>query len=412
MRHLRAIILALLLPALAAPALAQGHVRAMGMGNAGTAAARGLAAVDWNPANLVMNRKGEVNVGLASVAVDVHNNSFSLDRYNQVTGAVLTEADKQVLLGDIPMDGLILDANVRASALGFCAGSFAFSLQGIAGGSGTLDRDFFDLILMGNSIGQSFSFDDTDGEASAMAAATLSWATPLVTRRTHRLSLGVNARYLHGLYDFRVESATGGISTDFDAVKGEAEASYVTSRGGTGWAMDLGMTLQAPRGWTFGLAVDNLAGALNWDTDVERHVWSATADSINASTDDIEDQVVESESTAAGDPYTSDLPGRLRVGASNRLGMILYAADVAMPLDDRPAAGGTELSVGVELQIASWFRPRFGAATGGPAGRRSSVGLGLGLGPLRWDVAVANQGGWVPEDTKGLSVASGLGMAF
>jgi len=402
----------LLLLAAAAPVLAQGHVRAMGMGGAGTAVARGLAAVDWNPANLVMNRRGEVTVGLASLAVDVHNNSFSLDRYNQVTGAVLTEADKQLLLGDIPEGGLVLDANVRASALGFCVGPFALSVQGLAGGSGTLDRDFFDLILMGNEIGQSFAFDDTDGEASALAAATLSWATPLVTRRTHRLSMGVNARYLHGLYDFRVETATGGLTADLDGVSGAAAASYLTSRGGRGWTVDLGLNLQAPRGWTFGLAVDNLAGAMDWDTDVERHLWSVAADSLTAATDDLEDQVIEKEATEAGDPYTADLPARLRLGAANRLGRLLYAADLAVPLDDRPGDGGAELCVGLELQVASWFRPRVGAATGGPAGRRASLGLGLGLGPLRWDLAVANQGGFVPADTKGLSFASGFGMAF
>ncbi len=111
----------------------------------------------WNPANLVIRRDGGFQLGLASVAVDVNNNSFSLQRYNEVSGATLTKADKQRLLDDIPGEGLILDANVRASVLGFCAGPFALSFEGIGGGSGTLDKDFFDLILMGNEIGQSFS---------------------------------------------------------------------------------------------------------------------------------------------------------------------------------------------------------------------------------------------------------------
>lgn len=412
-RRLRNALAVLFLLALAAPVLAQGHVRAMGMGGAGTAAARGLAAVDWNPANLVMSRDGGVRVGLASVAVDVHNNSFSLDRYNQVTGAVLTEADKQILLGDIPEGGLVLDANVRASALGFCVGPFALSLQGIAGGSGTLDKDFFDLILMGNEIGQSFAFDDTEGEASALAAATLSWATPVLTRRTHRLSLGVNARYLHGLYDFRVESAAGGLTADLDGVRGAAEASYLTSRGGSGWALDLGLTLQAPRGWTFGLVLDNAASRMNWDRDVERHLWSAVADSVTASSGDLDDHVTETETTTTGAAYVSDLPGRLRLGASNHLGLLLLAADVALPLEAQ--AGGSadpEFSLGMEFRLASWFAPRVGAATGGAAGRRTALGLGLGLGPLRWDLAVANHGSWVPESTRGLSFASGFGLAF
>ncbi len=395
------------------PATAQGHVRAMGMGGAYTAASRGLDAVDWNPANLVIRRENSLCIGLASVAVDVHNNSFSLNRYNDVTGSVLTEADKQILLDDIPGDGLVLNANVRASALGVCSGPFAFSVQGIGGGRGTLDKDFFDLILMGNDIGESFRFDDTDGEAYALAAATLSWATPLVTRRTHRLSLGVNARYLYGLYDFRVEEATGGILADMDGVHGDATASYLTSRGGQGWALDAGLTLQAPRGWTFGVAMFNAASNLDWNNNVERRIWSVTADSLAITGDDIEDQIVQSDSTMTAQAYSSSLAPVMRFGLSNKLGLMLFAADVAKVLENRPGLStAAEYSLGLEFQFASWFRPRFGVSHGGASHRRSSVGLGLGLGPVRWDIALANHGAIVPNDSKGLSFASGFGLAF
>lgn len=417
-RFLGAVLGALALTTLVAatgpsPVAAQGHVRAMGMGGAYTAAARGLDAVDWNPANLVIRQDGALCVGLASVAVDVHNNSFSLNRYNDVTGAVLTEADKQILLDDIPDEGLILNANVRASALGFCAGPFALSVQGIGGGRGTLDKDFFDLILMGNDIGQSFNFDDTDGEAYALAAATLSWASPLITRRTHRLSFGVNVRYLHGLYDFRVEEASGGIRADMDGIEGSASAAYLTSRGGQGWSVDTGLALQAPRGWTFGMTLANAASRLDWDRDVERRIWSVAADSLVVTGGDLDDHLVQSDSTSSAGAYSTDLAPTLRIGASNRLGFILLAADMAKVLDNRQGLSSTvEYSVGMEFMIASWFRPRIGVSYGGASRQRSSAGLGLGLGPLRWDVAVANHGAIVPDDTKGLSFASGIGLAF
>ncbi len=402
----------LVLLCLCGPALGQGQVRAMGLSGAFTAASRGLDAVDWNPANLALGTAEGLSIGLASVAVDMNNNAFSLARYNEVSGAVLTDADKQRLLDDIPDEGFILDANVRASALGVQAGPFAVTVQGIAGGSGILDKDFFDLILMGNEIGQSFTFENTDGEAYAVGAATLSWATPVVTRRAYRLSAGVNARYLYGLYDFTVEEASGGITADMDGVRGEANASVLTSRGGSGYAVDAGLALQLPRGWTVGLAVSNVSSRLTWDKDVERRVWSARGDSITMSSDDIDAHITESDTTYAAAAYARDLPSVVRLGASTDWGPLLVACDVWRGMEKRAGVSDKlALDVGLEWRLLSWLQPRVGLGFGGEV-RRSAAGLGLKLGPVRWDIAAANRGQLVPEDTKGLAFASGLALDF
>ena len=409
----RLALLATLLPLLsAAPAAAQGQVRAMGLAGAYTAAARGLDAVGWNPANLALRRPHGVEIGLASVAMDLNNNAFSLTRYNEISGATLNAADKQRLLDDIPDEGFMLNADVRASALGVCVGPVALSVQGLAGGTGTLDKDFFDLILMGNEIDESFSFEDTDGEGFALASGTLSFATPLLTTRAVRLSAGVNARYLHGLYDLRVESASGSIVATMTEVRGEAAASYLTSRGGTGYAVDAGLALQAPRGWVVGLAVSNAASRIEWDQDVERTTWRATADSLSLATDEPGDRIIDEETSEAAAPYARSLPATVRLGASNVLGPLLLAVDVVKPLDDRAGAGGRfEVNAGLEWRLAGWLRPRLGLGFGGDVDR-AAAGLGLALGPLCWDLAVANRGAFVPDDTKGLAVASGVSLAF
>lgn len=402
----------LLLLTAAGPAAAQGHVRAMGLSGAYTAAARGLDAVDWNPANLAVGGDRGPSLGLASVSLDLNNNAFSLATYNQYSGAVLTSADKDKILRDIPNEGFVLDADVNASVLGFCAGNFALTFQGLAGGAGVMDKDFFELVLLGNEIGQSFAFDETDGEAWAVGAVTLSWATPVVTRRDYRLSMGVNARYLHGLYDFTVEEAGGGVVATMDGVSGEASASMLTAQGGHGYALDAGLALQLPRGWTMGLAVSNAASRLTWDREVERRVWSAVGDSITATSDDIDAHITESDTTYAAAAYARTLPTTLRLGASNRFGKLLVAADVSRGLESRPGLSDKlALDLGLELQLASWFVPRVGIGLGGDM-RRSAAGLGLGLGPLRWDLAVANRGQIVPSDTKGLAFASGFGLDF
>ena len=133
------------------PALAQGMVRAWGMGGANTAISRGLEAVSYNPANLAFSRG--TNIGLAAVALDAHNNSLSLDRYNEITGTHLDEAGKTALMADIPEDGFRLDADARASALGVQSGNYAFSFSAFGAGQGNLDKDYFDLVLFGNELG-------------------------------------------------------------------------------------------------------------------------------------------------------------------------------------------------------------------------------------------------------------------
>ncbi len=409
---LLALLTALTATLSAAPAAAQGQVRAMGMAGAYTAASRGLDAVGWNPANLALRRPHGVEVGLAAVAMDLNNNAFSLERYNEISGATLSAADKQRLLDDIPDAGFMLNADVRASALGVCAGPVALSLQGLAGGTGTLDKDFFDLILMGNEIGESFSFEDTDGEAFALASGTLSFATPVLTGRAVRLSAGVNARYLHGIYDLRVEAASGGIVATMTEVRGEAAASYLTSRGGTGYAVDVGLALQAPRGWVFGLAMSNAASRIEWDRDVERTTWRATADSLSLATDDPADRIIDEETVEAAAPYARSLPSTVRFGASNALGPLLLAVDVVKPLDGRAGAGRRfELNTGLEWRLGGWLRPRLGLGFGGDVDR-AAAGLGVMLGPLCWDLAVANRGAFIPDDTKGLAAASGVSLAF
>lgn len=396
---------------LAPAARAQGSVRAWGMACAYTAAARGIDAVDWNPANLALT-DGRT-LGIASAAVDLSNNAFSLDRYNEISGATLTQTDKDRILADIPPGGLVLNADVRASALGFRSGPYALTVQGLAGGSGRLDRDFFELILLGNEVNQSISFADTEGEAYAVAGATFSAARPLWTGYRSRLSAGINVRYLYGIYELHVEEASGTLVTTMSEITGRAEAALVSASGGSGYGVDIGLALQAPRGWVLGLALDNLYSRMSWSGDPERHLWSASADSINLANEDLDEAITNSDTTVSIDPYASSLPRRLRLGASNQFGDILLAVDVTQGLESRAGVSTrTALSAGLEWRAWSWMYPRFGLGLGGASGSSAAVGLGLRLGPWRLDLALLNRGSLWPDDTKGLGLAAGSSLEF
>ncbi len=404
-------LLGLIVLPLGDEASAQGSPRAWGLAGAFTAAARGLDAVSWNPANLAID--DGVTVGIATAAADLSNNSFTLARYNEVSGATLTQQDKEQILADIPPEGFSLNAEVQASALGYRSGRFALSFQGLGGGSGNLDKDFFDLVLMGNPVGQSVSFADTYGEAYAVGAATLSLAQPVLTGFKSRLSIGVNVRYLYGIYELHVEEAEGSMRTTMTEVEGSATASLATASGGGGYGADLGLALQAPAGWTFGLMLNNVVSHLNWSHDPERHLFSVSADSISLMQEEVGDAVTDQDTTYAIDPYQTRLPRSVRLGASNSFGPWLVGMDVAQGLENRAGQSTrTEVSAGLELRALPWIHPRFGLSFGGAAGQSAAVGLGLRLGPWTVDLAAVNRGQLIPGDTKGLALAAGTALEF
>jgi hypothetical protein len=357
-RHLAALA-ALLLPVLAvnvAPdALAGGDARALGMGGAQTAVARGVEAAIWNPANLAFSPGG--SMALAGVSADLHNNSFSLDRYNEVSGAELSTADKEDLLADIPDGGFALDAAVGAGGFGLQVGRFAVTTGVTGAGRGNLDRDFFDLVLFGNTPGETVDLSDTWGEGYAVGRASLSYGQPVMSGSLGRLAVGVRASYLYGLYEMHVDESYGAVTTTMTDISGEAFVAATTAEGGAGYGVDLGMTWQAPGGWTVGAALDNAFSSLAWNGTVERTELRVTADGINAFADDLDDAVVDSDTTYAVAGYETSLPMRLRLGGagvSGGLGLQLAFWQVDLAVMNRGGFSGGQtrgLGFGVSTRL-------------------------------------------------------------
>ncbi|MBK7771301.1 MAG: hypothetical protein IPI48_12480 [bacterium] len=394
----------------ATSAHAQSPVRAWGMGGAGGAVARGLEAVTYNPANLAFSDGS--SVGLAGAAVSVQNNALSLDRYNEITGTHLDAADKAQLMSDIPDDGFSLDADVRASALGFQFGSFALTAGAIGTGYGNLDKDYFDVVLYGNPVGQTVDFSNTWGEGSAMGAATVSFGTKLLTLGGASLGAGVNLRYLHGLYEMHVASAGGTITTGMEEITADAHVNTLSAEGGRGYGVDVGLALRTPGGLAVGLTLENAQSSMEWDRNVEYREFRLSADEINLLNSDLDASVSDADTVYTGDPYTTELPRSARLGASGKVGPFVLAADWVQGFEDRGLVS-TEPRVlaGVEWQLG-FLQPRFGAATGGVQGDSASAGLGVKLGFWRIDAAAVTRGGMKVGDTKGLGVAVASSLVF
>ena len=406
-----AALLVLLAALTAGPATAAGDARSLAMGGARTAAARGLDAASANPANLAFSPG--VTVGLAGATADLHNNSFSLGRYNEVAGQTLSVADKERLLADIPDGGFALDTNISAGALGVQVGNFAVTTGAVGAGRGNLDRDFFDLVLFGNELGQTADFSDSWGEGYAIGKASLSYGQAVYQGSLGRVAVGATASYLHGLYEMHVEEAYGSLTTSMSEISGEAYASAITAEGGSGYGLDLGASWQAPGGYTFGIAMDNVVANLDWNGTVERTEFRVTASEINALNDDLDNAVSDSDTTYAVEAFSSTLPRRLRLGAARDTGNFMLAADYVQGFENRAGSSTTpRINLGVEWKPLSWLSPRGGLSMGGAAGNGLALGLGLNLPVFQLDVAVVNRGGFTSDDSQGLGFGLSTRLVF
>ncbi|MCP4292117.1 MAG: conjugal transfer protein TraF [bacterium] len=392
-------------------AWAQGSVRSWGMGGTGVATARGLDAPNYNPANLAFS--DGFSVGLAAAAVDIHNNALSLDRYNEITGSYLDTAAKEQLLNDIPDSGFKLDGNVNASVLGLQAGSFALTFNAVGAGSGNLDKDYFDLVLFGNQLGETVDFSNTNGEGYALGSAGISYGGVLSTGERSRLSYGFSAKYLHGLYEMHIEEASGELHTGTEEISGEAYVSTISSEGGQGYGLDFGLALQAPKGWTLGLSMENLYTNIDWNRNVQANDYRVNAADINALNEDLGEAVANSDTSYAAEGYSTTLPRQLRFGAANRFGSFDVAFDYVQGFENRGITSTTpHFHVGTEWWITGIVQPRFGLSVGGVAGTGASAGLGLKLGFWRVDLAAVSRGGLDPNKTKGVAFAMGSSLEF
>jgi hypothetical protein len=407
-----AIFSLLALAILGGTASAQDALRAWGLSGSMSAQARGLEAVGRNPALLADPAADGFYFGLASLGLDLGNNTLSLSRYNEISGAVLDSQAKDDLLAEVPASGLRVDAGLEASALGFRKGRFALTGQMIGRGGGNLDRDVFELVLLGNEIDKAFSFEDTDGQGYAMGAATLSYAHPVKQGDDWSLSMGLNLHYLYGLFEFRAVEASGGLYTSMDGLDGSARAEFLTSRGGSGYAMDFGFAATVNEVWRLGLMWEGLLGSMNWSKEVEHRLWVADAQDILLGQDDIDDAIEKSDSTWTGDPYSGDLPSTLRMGVLRDWSRITLALETEMRLRGlQGEATGPAAMLGAEWRALSWLRPRLGMSIGNEA-QGAVAGLGLHLGVFRMDLYGGVRGGYLPGGAQGLTLGSAFSFDF
>ena len=387
--------------------------RAVGMGGAHMGLAKGINAPLYNPANLGLNGYRKTEIGLVSAGAQISNNSFTLNDYNEYTGALLTENDKTTILNKIPVEGLKITADVETSAMTIAMGKFVFSFTGYAATDVNLGRDALRLFLNGVGFDDEFSLDGMYSEAIAYASAGLSYGFPVYTSGTRQLSVGTTVKYIRGFGYEEVTEITGGVMTHSYGYEGEGTMKLNTSTGGTGYGVDIGAALKLSNSYTIGASITNIVSKLNWDKETKEYGYYFQFDTLSIDNMD-NDSLVESEDYDRDiEAFSSTLPSVLRLGLANTTGKLLWAVDWVQGF--RLGAGVTtkpRFSFGAEYKLISLLPFRGGFATGGGKGQVISGGTGLNLGLFYLDLAVSNHSGFNFYESKGLHFAVSTGLNF
>ena len=392
-------------------------VRAVGMGGAFTALARGLDAPQWNPANLALSTSPRISVGLLATSATFDNNSIGLSLYNRTSGTVLSEQDKADLLAAIPQDGLAATADASTSVLGLHVSHLALTFSGRAAARTNLPHDVFTLLLSGNGAADSVAFGDAAGEAYAVASAGLSGATTISGTAQRGIHVGVSIRYLQGIAYGRISRVEGALVTRADGIRGEGLVEVVTAGMGSGVGTDVGVAATFGEGWTAGVALENAFAQVAFERNLDRRVYTVTLDTLTLETledeSDLDSYLQDGEAAVDPAPFTVTLPRVFSVGVGREGRHLSVALEAKQGFSNRAGSDtATRVAAGAELRLLHWLPLRAGAAIGGSAGHTGAMGFGLEVLHMRWDFAAATHGSFWPSNPRGASAAVGLSLTF
>lgn len=445
MRPLASIAFLAITPAALAAQLPDPATRAVGLGGAYTAMARGYEAVAWNPGLLAARGRPGFSMSLPRVVFDFGSNAYGLSDLRRYADETLTDADKQTLLDKVDTT-LTIRSVGGVTPFALQIGPFGLSFGTTGDMVGGLGKDAIELMLFGNASrsGPGEFFTAAGSFAQGWSASTLaaSFALP-VPLSMGRLSVGITGKKIwgHGLALGRETSSSFQVNPTFQVAAAghviytdlvddwEFDGLNILGKEGSpgsGFGVDLGGVLDltgARNGLRIGVALVNVIGTMDWDASrfrYDRFSYQVTQNASGTVTDTrIQDSLI-TEAQINGDPTARALRDSLldnagfsklvRAGVALRLGPFTLGADAQLRLseglDRQPAQ---QVAVGAEYVLLGFLPLRAGIATDFSDAFTLSGGTGLNLGPVKLDVSAANTGG---SDRPGVRVGAGLGLIF
>lgn len=403
-RHSARIAAAAALAALAAaPAAAQVSLtpRALGMGGAYVAAARGNETLFLNPANLGLADTPHWSLAFPQVAVgtDILGPGFE-DLPDLVEFDNIDDARRDEILASVPASGTELRYDVRAPLAALQVGHFAVGVAYGSVGAHSVGKDIVELIFHGYEDGRTdYSVGDTRGSRVTFWDFAAAYG-----RRFGPVSVGVTGHYVRGGTILNARLFEPRIDVESESI--EIAYRSVFARGGQGYGIDFGLAAQPVPSLTLSASVVNAFADMQWSE--ELYTRSLVLDSRDF--DDAEYMVIEpryegSETrvdaeaaplevlhTAEGLYDRAYFPAVLNAGAAwtGSWGTTLSASYRDQLTEGRLGAEwGTMAGAGIQQKLPL-VTLRAGYATNLEEG--SMVTGGLSLGVLQFGVAKVDHG--------------------
>jgi hypothetical protein len=263
--------------ALVAPAAVAGQfspgARSVGMGGAGMVFARGVDAIEWNPANLALD--GGWNIALGEAGASALLSGVTLDEIREIY-----DSEGTFDVSDIPSSGLhftttsegFLTAQAASSAdlpkpgspfptIGASFGPLGVRVRSRVLAEFTLSREVVDLVANGFDPARinDYRVGDTGFRSTSYSEITAAYGTTL----GERLALGIGARYVrgHSLTQFRFFEPVVDLLNESIEVTGAA----VEAPGGSGFGLDVGLALDLLAGLRVSASGTNIVQKMSWD---------------------------------------------------------------------------------------------------------------------------------------------------
>ncbi len=396
-----------------AGATGQENARAISMAGAYTSLAKGFHAVSFNPANLGFESGRMNGVELIGVGVAISNNSFTLDDYNNYTGAHLNQADKDDLLSKIPAEGLKLSADIEASVLAVGLGNLAFSISAFGAAEVNMGRAPMELLLNGNSFAETIDFSDMYGEGYGLGSFNVSYGRQIYDNIDRKLAIGGTFRFLKGFGYEEITELDGQVVTLSTGFNGEGDVVARTATGGSGYALDLGSSMQLTKNYTVGITLFNALSNVNWTDEPQEYRYSFNFDTVTAANMGTDSLFTSTDTTIDIAEFSTGLPRSFKVGLAKTTGQLMWAADWEQGF--KKGAGTSakpRISTGAEYRLLSFFPVRAGFAVGGKRGTTFAGGFGFDFSLFYLDLAAANYNAISGSSGKGLNFAFSSGFRF
>ncbi|NOR45844.1 MAG: hypothetical protein GQ534_09690 [Candidatus Delongbacteria bacterium] len=423
---------------------------AMGSSYSNALLLKGIDAVRYNPATLGFsdNYKGSINFFPVSILAE---NSFSRNVYDDYIAEdgdnEWSISDRKNILDQLD-DKWRMQNNINIDLIGFSVPRKAYTLNLQSIQDISFPEALLDLMLGGNELDEEYNFNEFDAEVMNTVSLGYSFAEQVkldgVKEIFREFSVGATIRYIYAIptaemddldkdSDDKITAAyfkmdnvdgyldtddiTGPDSPDSNATTLKGSFDLLTSEGGQGLGIDLGVAAKINKKMSIGLSVTNALAGISWYKNNKTYKYDYQLNGIlltelNELELDV-DSMYTLKDVSETRKFFTVLPPELRLDFTWEFHpgkQILYWTNSYVQGFKNELLSTTmpKFSTGIQWnhKNADWFIFRAGITGGGDALYSSAFGFSLAFSHYSFDLGVENKY-WYGASSKGLGLAIG-----